>query len=105
VSDDEARADAEGWLREAILARPPQSEYELPHVWLADASRGLDSLRDAISTPLFVLMAVVVSILLIACANIAGLLVVRGAGRQREMATRLALGAPTSRVVRQLPRP
>jgi len=102
VPEEQARAETERWLRDAILARPPASEYESPRVWLADASRGLETLRDAMSMPLVVLMTVVICILLIGCSNIAGLLIVRGAARQREIATRLALGASRGRLVRQL---
>jgi hypothetical protein len=50
VSDQEARADAEQWLRAAILEHPPQAEYELPHVWLVDGGHGLGTLRDAMAT-------------------------------------------------------
>jgi predicted permease len=102
VTEEEARTDAERWLREAILAHPPQSAYEPPRMRLMDGDRGLGTLRDAMSTPLLILMGVVISILLIACANIAGLLIVRGAAREREMVTRLALGASRGRLVRQL---
>jgi predicted permease len=102
VSDEQARAEAEPWLREAIRAHPPRAEYEMPRVWLLDAGYGLGTLRDAMSTPLRILMAVVLGILLIACANIAGLFIVRGVARQREIATRLALGASRRRLIRQL---
>ncbi len=102
ISDEQARADTEQWLRDAIRAAPPHADYEMPRVWLVDAAYGLGTLRDAMSTPLQILMAVVLGILLIACANIAGLFIVRGVARQREIATRLALGASRRRLIRQL---
>ena len=102
VSDEQARNDAELWLRDTVRAIPPRADYEMPRVWLVEAGYGLGTLRDAMSTPLRILMAVVLGILLIACANIAGLFIVRGVARQREIATRLALGASRARLVRQL---
>jgi predicted permease len=72
-----------------------------PTVALLPGERGLDSMREDFERPLYMLAAVAALVLLIACVNLANLVLVRGLARQYEFRVRLALGAGRARLVRQ----
>jgi predicted permease len=102
VSIAEAQASITALFRSQVVGNSLFSENDAPALTLVPIQQALSGESGTIAPMLNVIMAAVGFVLLIACANVAGLILARSAKRQKEMAMRQALGAGRARMVRQL---
>jgi predicted permease len=103
VNDTQALAELNVLFAQAIKATlPKEKNTNTPRIRFVDGNRGLDFLKALFAKPIYILLALVSLILLVACVNLANLLLARSAAREHEMGVRIALGAGRARILRQV---
>jgi predicted permease len=101
VAATQALRAAQADIRAASAPTGAVGYLQEPFV-LVPTGRGTSALRDRYETPLLVLFVVATLVLLVACANVANLMLVRGVARRKELSVRLALGASRGTLIREL---
>jgi predicted permease len=103
VSTEAAQSKLDADLNGAVRATlTVGKDEEIPRLILENGSRGQNEAGGQFAKPIYVLMSLAGFVLLLACANLANLLLARASSRQREMSVRLALGAGRARILRQM---